>query len=51
MTVGTGEVDWKAFFVTLKQLNFSGNFIIEREAGNQRVADIKEARRVVERAW
>jgi sugar phosphate isomerase/epimerase len=51
VTVGTGEVDWKAFFVTLKQLNFSGNFIIEREAGNQRVADIKEARRVVERAW
>jgi sugar phosphate isomerase/epimerase len=46
--VGTGEVDWKAFFTALKELNFQGNFIIEREAGTQRVADIRRAREVVE---
>jgi L-ribulose-5-phosphate 3-epimerase len=47
VTVGTGEVDWKAFFATLRELNYSGDFVIEREAGNQRVADIRTARDVV----
>jgi len=45
---GTGEVDWQAFFAALKELNFNGNFVIEREAGTQRVADIIQARKVVE---
>jgi len=45
---GTGEVDWKAFFAALKALNFKGNFVIEREAGTERVADIRRAREVVE---
>jgi sugar phosphate isomerase/epimerase len=40
---GTGQVDWKAFFTTLRSIGFEGNFCIEREAGNQRVADIKMA--------
>jgi len=47
VTVGTGEVDWKAFFATLRELHYTGDFVIEREAGNQRVADIRTARDVV----
>ena len=43
VVVGTGEVDWKAFFGTLDQLRFPGFCCIEREAGNQRLADIKTA--------
>jgi len=31
VVVGTGEVDWPAFFATLRQLNFTGDFVIERE--------------------
>ncbi len=49
VAVGEGEVDWLAFFAALDQLNFSGNFIIEREAGNRRVADICAAKIVVEK--
>lgn len=48
VTVGTGEVDWKAFFRVLDELKFTGDLCIEREAGNQRVADIKAAREFVE---
>jgi len=47
VTVGTGEVDWKAFFSTLRELNYTGDFVVEREAGNQRVADIRTAAGVV----
>src|ERR1035441_4641330 len=47
VTVGTGEVDWKAFFATLREPNYTGDFVIEREAGKQRVADIRTARDVV----
>jgi sugar phosphate isomerase/epimerase len=45
---GTGQVDWKAFFRALKELNFGGWCCIEREAGTQRVTDIKTARKTVE---
>jgi len=38
--VGTGEVDWPAFFHTMEQLRFPGFFCFEREAGDARVADI-----------
>ena len=48
VTAGTGQVDWKAFFSTLESLGYHGNFCIEREAGNQRVADILTARQMVE---
>ncbi len=44
VTVGTGEVDWPAFFATLAKLGYDGNCCIEREADDQRVADIKTAR-------
>lgn len=45
---GTGEVDWPAFFATLDELGFAGDICIEREAGNQRVADIRTAKHMVE---
>jgi len=41
---GTGEVEWKDFFAELDRLRFAGFCAIEREAGDQRVADIKAAR-------
>lgn len=43
VTVGTGEVDWPAFFTSLESLGFEGDFCIEREAGNQRIIDIRTA--------
>lgn len=42
--VGTGHVDWRAFFRTLNQLGYQGNLAIEREAGEQRAIDIRTAR-------
>jgi L-ribulose-5-phosphate 3-epimerase len=48
VTVGTGQVDWKAFFRTLGELRFTGNLCLEREAGTQRVADIRAGHRYVE---
>ena len=41
--VGTGEVDWSAFFTSLQELGFEGDCCIEREAGDQRIIDIKTA--------
>jgi sugar phosphate isomerase/epimerase len=43
VTVGTGEVDWLAFFESLQVLGFKGDCCIEREAGDQRIIDIKTA--------
>lgn len=48
VVVGTGEVDWVAFFRTLGEIGFTGNLCIEREAGNQRAADIRAARHFLE---
>jgi sugar phosphate isomerase/epimerase len=42
VVVGTGEVDWTAFFATLGP-DFSGTLALEREAGDQRVADLQTA--------
>lgn len=47
VVVGTGEVDWKAFFATLEELGFHGDACIEREAGTQRVEDIRAAKQYV----
>ncbi len=47
--VGTGQVDWRAFIATLNAHNFTGDLVIEREAGQQRVADIRFARQTLER--
>jgi sugar phosphate isomerase/epimerase len=47
--VGTGEVDWKAFFITLVQNRFDGYCCFEREMGNQRVADLTAGRKCLEK--
>lgn len=47
MPVGSGDMDWRAFFSTFKHVVFNVNLAIEREHGNTRVADIRTARRVV----
>lgn len=44
VAVGSGEVDWSAFLGTLDALGFRGDLCIEREAGAQRVADIRAGR-------
>ena len=44
VAVGAGEVDWAAFLGTLDALGFHGDLCIEREAGAQRVADIRAGR-------
>ena len=49
VVVGTGEVNWRDFFATLKKFKFAGCYCIEREAGHQRVADIRAAREFVEK--
>lgn len=45
--VGAGEVDWKMFFITLRKADYNGNLVIEREHGDQRVNDIRQAIMVV----
>lgn len=45
--VGTGEVDWPAFLTTLAKIDYEGDCCIEREADNQRVADIRAARQFI----
>jgi sugar phosphate isomerase/epimerase len=42
--VGKGEVYWEGFFRELSQAGYNGYFAIEREAGDQRVADICTAK-------
>ncbi len=49
VAVGTGEVDWRAFFAALAEAGFAGDCCIEREAGEQRVTDIRTAREFLER--
>lgn len=44
VAVGTGQVDWRAFFMAANELHFKGDFAIEREAGEQRAEDIRAAR-------
>ncbi|MEX1115731.1 MAG: sugar phosphate isomerase/epimerase family protein [Akkermansiaceae bacterium] len=47
VAVGDGQVDWPSFFATLADIKFTGDIVIEREAAEQRVADIRTAREVV----
>ncbi len=47
VVVGTGEVDWRAFLRTLAGLKFNGYLCLEREAGNQRVAEIRAGKEAV----
>lgn len=48
VVLGTGEVNWKAFFQVLNDIGFKGNLFIEREAANQRVADVRAAREYIQ---
>ncbi|GAB4193968.1 MAG: hypothetical protein Kow00105_08110 [Phycisphaeraceae bacterium] len=45
--VGEGEVDWPAFMSVLQDAGYAGCFVIEREAGEDRVGDIKKAVRLI----
>jgi sugar phosphate isomerase/epimerase len=49
--LGTGDVNWPAFCAALDDIGFKGDMVIEREAGNDRVSDIRLARQVIERAF
>jgi len=41
--LGEGDVDWPGFFAALAEGDYAGDLIIEREAGNDRIADIEKA--------
>jgi L-ribulose-5-phosphate 3-epimerase len=43
VAIGEGQVDWKAFIQVLSDAKFQGDLVIEREAGEQRVVDVKKA--------
>lgn len=43
VAVGTGAVDWKAFFAFIKQSLPTVDAVMEREAGEKRIDDIKTA--------
>jgi sugar phosphate isomerase/epimerase len=45
--VGKGRVDWKAFLGVLREAGREVDLIIEREAGDQRIEDVRAARAVV----
>ncbi|GMU36395.1 MAG: sugar phosphate isomerase/epimerase [Phycisphaerae bacterium] len=40
---GEGEVDWREFFRVVRERNVAGDWMIEREGGDDRVSDIREA--------
>jgi L-ribulose-5-phosphate 3-epimerase len=48
VAAGTGDVDWRAFFASLKESRYEGAYVIEREAGEQRLADVVCARRMLD---
>ncbi len=48
VVLGTGEVPWREFFQVLEERKFTGFCCIEREAGTQRVQDIRAARQLIE---
>ncbi|MDA0839097.1 MAG: sugar phosphate isomerase/epimerase [Planctomycetota bacterium] len=41
--IGDGEVDWNAFLGVLAVHDYTGNMVIEREAGEDRVGDVRTA--------
>ena len=47
--VGTGQVNWPAFFTAMAEIGFTGFFNFEREAGNERVKDITTGRKFIEK--
>lgn len=49
VTVGTGDVDWPAFLRVVREEGINCDFMIEREAGGERIADMIAARELIER--
>lgn len=47
--IGAGAVDWPAFFGVLHELQIDVDLMIEREAGGNRIAEVREALRFVAR--
>jgi len=45
---GTGDVDWRAFFECVAEKGLSCDLMIEREAGETRIADMRAARELLE---
>lgn len=41
--IGEGEVDWKSFMKVLAEADYAGDLVIEREAGQDRVGDVRKA--------
>ena len=48
VVVGTGEVDWPAFLEVLDAASYNSALVIEREAGEDRIADILAAKQHLE---
>ncbi|MEM6333080.1 MAG: sugar phosphate isomerase/epimerase family protein [Planctomycetota bacterium] len=46
--VGEGQVPWPRFVKALQDAGYAGDLVIEREAGTQRIADIRTAAAVIE---
>lgn len=49
--VGSGDVDWVGFCRVLQSHGWQGDLIVEREAGEARVADVRTAVEVFSAAW
>ena len=47
--VGEGDVDWRPFVQTLADGRFTGDLIIEREGGSQRIAEARSAADLITR--
>lgn len=47
---GTGQVNVKAFLAALREVGYSGPLVIEREAGNDRMGDVRKAIETLRRA-
>lgn len=45
--VGLGEVDWHRFLSVIHAQGYTGDLVIEREAGDDRAADIRRARDLI----
>jgi len=48
VVVGTGQVNWQAFFRAMVEIDFAGYCCLEREAGERRVEEIRAGRQFVE---
>jgi L-ribulose-5-phosphate 3-epimerase len=46
---GTGQVPHDAFLAALREVNYTGPLVIEREAGNSRMADVRTAIETLQR--